>query len=561
MSRLPLKTSCALLATTAGFLAYKYITSKVTKLSKCIVIENVEDWNRHESEIISVLKHSKVIGLDCEWVNDEGRRNSVSLLQLANNSGYCILIRLCCLPVWLIPEGISNILLNENILKVGVGIYDDANKLFEDYGLEVRGFIDLRFLANDLEELREKNLGLKSLSHELLNIDLNKSKRLRCSDWDAPELTDEQIKYASEDVIVAAQIFFEIKKRKTGWFSISTWNFIKEITSYMNLQFKQKYVNSGDKSSSSRPALPSRSNKSRYSKPRQKPMYDNCQLVAPDGEILCSCDKGKAEWYVMKGLGEVVCQEPFTVRLNFEPSGRPTLDNIFYTKEKSNCCVVCGKADQFHRKLVIPSEYRKFFPNLMKKNLSHDVILLCVNCHKRSNIIDQTMRQKLADLCDAPLGCRKNVKFKSNPELIRVKSAATAIYRANDKLPETRRTQLEQTIKDYFKVSTVDEDTLAEALNVDVNMPNDAYIAHGQKVYEYFCKNGGLMEFERMWRQHFLDTMQPKYLPSMWSIDHNHKRLAMQVINHEREIDFDTSILGINSELIEEIKSETSKQT
>ena len=39
--------------------------------------------------------------------------------------------------------------------------------------------------------------------------------------------------------------------------------------------------------------------------------------------MLCTCDMKKAEWYVKKGLGELVSQDPLTVRLRFEPSGRP----------------------------------------------------------------------------------------------------------------------------------------------------------------------------------------------------------------------------------------------
>jgi len=36
---------------------------------------------------------------------------------------------------------------------------------------------------------------------------------------------------------------------------------------------------------------------------------------------------------------------------------------------------------------------------------------------------------------------------------------------------------------------------------------------------------GGLVEFERLWRQHFLDTMQPKHMPAFWSVDHSHDQL------------------------------------
>ena len=36
---------------------------------------------------------------------------------------------------------------------------------------------------------------------------------------------------------------------------------------------------------------------------RNKPLYHNCQLWAPDGQLLCTCDVKKALWYVEKGLG------------------------------------------------------------------------------------------------------------------------------------------------------------------------------------------------------------------------------------------------------------------
>ena len=52
-------------------------------------------------------------------------------------------------------------------------------------------------------------------------------------------------------------------------------------------------------------------------------------------------------------------------------------------------------------------------------------------------------------------------------------------------------------------------------------MINEGYTSHGQKVVEEVTREGKLIEFQRSWRKHFLDSMQPKYLPPHWSIDHN----------------------------------------
>ena len=59
------------------------------------------------------------------------------------------------------------------------------------------------------------------------------------------------------------------------------------------------------------------------------------------------------------GLVEKVEDDPFTVRLLFEPAGRPKNEFNYYLQEKNNVCVVCGAAESFIRKNVIPHEYRK----------------------------------------------------------------------------------------------------------------------------------------------------------------------------------------------------------
>ena len=56
-----------------------------------------------------------------------------------------------------------------------------------------------------------------------------------------------------------------------------------------------------------------------------------------------------------------------TVRLNFEPSGRPSSEyDQYYLLDKVNKCVVCGKDESFLRKNIVPHEYRKHFPEHLK---------------------------------------------------------------------------------------------------------------------------------------------------------------------------------------------------
>ena len=56
---------------------------------------------------------------------------------------------------------------------------------------------------------------------------------------------------------------------------------------------------------------------------------------------------------------DIVDEEPLTIRLRFEPSGRPTSEQDYYLIDKENICVVCGSAGPIVRKNVVPHEYRK----------------------------------------------------------------------------------------------------------------------------------------------------------------------------------------------------------
>ena len=56
---------------------------------------------------------------------------------------------------------------------------------------------------------------------------------------------------------------------------------------------------------------------------------------------------------------EMVDESPPTVKLHFEPKGKPHEDCKFYLAQKEDRCVVCGEEKNFIRKHVIPLEYHK----------------------------------------------------------------------------------------------------------------------------------------------------------------------------------------------------------
>jgi len=400
--------------------------------------------------------------------------------------------------------------------------------------------------CRDFDQIEK--LGLKGLAETVLNQSLDKSFKLRVSDWEADYLTKGQIDYAADDALVAVDIYKEIVRRKIRhqvqpvsaliendfWargFSMCQ-GLVDATFKAPSPHFKTTNSNRGHANAESK-FVPK---KTKAYAQRATALYENCHLMAPDGQILSTCNSAKATWYVDKGLADVVSKEgeQLKVRLRFEPAGRPIDDGIYYAQEKENKCVVCGSEDSFNlRKNIIPQEYRKHFPGFLKDHSSHDVLLMCLPCHQLANLKDHDMRLKLAVMCEAPIGTMLNIRCFEDTDLKKVKSFGKALLQTRNNIPDSRRQEMQDYLASYFgvKIEDLDKDLLQKAATLDASISNDNYKPHGMKVVEWMHSNhsGDLGTFERMWRHHFIETMQPKFLPNMWSVDHNHKNVQMRM--------------------------------
>ncbi|XP_002719587.3 exonuclease 3'-5' domain-containing protein 2 isoform X1 [Oryctolagus cuniculus] len=531
---------------------------------KVVMVSQEAEWDQIEPLLRSELEDFPVLGIDCEWVNCEGKASPLSLLQMASTSGFCVLIRLPKLTYGgrVLPRTLLDILADGTILKVGVGCSEDASKLLQDYGLAVRGCLDLRYLAvRQRNNLLRNGLSLKSLAETVLNFPLDKSLQLRCSNWDAENLTEDQVTYAARDAQVSVALFLHLlgypfsrqsavpeSDDGAGWRKV-----LEKCRDMVDIPFRSKAVSrlgeevAGEasesqqkprkKKSESDGAVPGsqqgRDPRRHKRKPlgvgysaRKSPLYDNCFLHAPDGQPLCTCDRRKAQWYLHKGIGELVSEEPFVVRLRFEPAGRPESPGDYYLMVKENLCVVCGKRDSYIRKNVIPHEYRKHFPIEMKDHNSHDVLLLCTSCHAISNYYDNHLKQQLAREFQAPIGSEEGLRLLEDPERRQVRSGARALLNA-ESLPAHRKEELLRALREFYNTDTITEEMLQEAANLETRISNENYVPHGLKVVQCHTQGGlrSLMQLESRWRQHFLDSMQPTHLPQQWSVDHNHQKL------------------------------------
>ena len=98
-------------------------------------------------------------------------------------------------------------------------------------------------------------------------------------------------------------------------------------------------------------------------------------------------------------IGQKTEDDPYTVQLNFPPAGRPGTEDHYL-----NICVVCGDDESYMRKSVVPHDYRRHFPLVLKDHNPHDILLTCPRCHSLADFFYDQLRKELAIKYNAPLG-------------------------------------------------------------------------------------------------------------------------------------------------------------
>lgn len=174
----------------------------------------------HDKDIILITETEKarlalesisqfsVIGFDIEVkpVFVKGDFNLPSLLQLATQD-CTYLFRLNRLG--LLPE-MKEILSREDILKVGVAVKDDVKLLLKISSFEPKGFFDL---AVEAKAQGYENMGLRGLLGVFLGQRLLKGAKI--TNWEKPQLTEAQVKYAASDARASLLIYQKLMAKQT----------------------------------------------------------------------------------------------------------------------------------------------------------------------------------------------------------------------------------------------------------------------------------------------------------------------------------------------------------
>jgi len=156
---------------------------------------------------IEELRKSKIVGIDTETKPSftRGTHHKVSLVQISTLE-HCFLFRLNKIDF---PASLAEFLADENIKKIGLSLRDDLAGLNKHHKFKPANCVDIQTIIQGYGVLE---LGLQKIYAILFGKKISKSQRL--TNWENPELTEQQQRYAATDAWASLQIYLQLMEEK-----------------------------------------------------------------------------------------------------------------------------------------------------------------------------------------------------------------------------------------------------------------------------------------------------------------------------------------------------------
>mgnify|MGYP001775580136 FL=1 len=156
-------------------------------------------------EAMDYLKEQTVIGFDTETkpcFSSGSPRHHVALLQLSG-ADKAYIFRVNQLGM---PAPLAALLSDPGILKVGAAVKEDVRGLMYYRKFTPRGFVDLQTMV---AEYGIMDKSVRKMAAIILGKKVSKTQQL--SNWEAPQLSGAQLKYAAIDAWVCREMYLKLK--------------------------------------------------------------------------------------------------------------------------------------------------------------------------------------------------------------------------------------------------------------------------------------------------------------------------------------------------------------
>jgi hypothetical protein len=269
---------------------------------------------------------------------------------------------------------------------------------------------------------------------------------------------------------------------------------------------------------------------------------ENWKVYHPNGKHMFTCAGKKARWYLDRDLAIQIGD--FEIQFTFEPNGHGFADNEEFGRSiREAKCVVSGTKEDLQRHHIVPYCYRRHFPPIYKSKNHHDVVLMNHDIHSEYEIEAMKFKDELAGKYGVKTINEYNKAYSRmlreyNRDKTIVLSKINAIFRGYGKLS---RNTIHENLHYISRYTELDLDFLMNCNYIQLmklfqilqkeytsdffrfKQRHAQYYDHGWHLVKRLDTDEKIFQFVKSWRKHFVDTVNPQYMPIGWSINFRHK--------------------------------------
>lgn len=235
--------------------------------------------------------------------------------------------------------------------------------------------------------------------------------------------------------------------------------------------------------------------------PSSKKMYESFEMIHPDGYFMSFVSEKRAYWYINRGLAFWSGDKKF--QLKFSPNGSGKGHIPFYTQKLENKCVVCGAEHNLNKHHVVPYVFRSKMPVQYKEKSNHDVLAICVDCHESYEKIAMDFKNQLVKDAGFNLSNRLTEEEKWNKDILS----------ARKMLEKIKNKEVDESLIPKEKVDKFKELSKLELKTV----PEKPF--WGDLLMNKVIQENKIFDFVKMWRTHFIENMNPQFMPKYWDVN------------------------------------------
>jgi len=265
---------------------------------------------------------------------------------------------------------------------------------------------------------------------------------------------------------------------------------------------------------------------------------ENWEVYHPNGTHMFTCGEKKANWYLDRELAKRTADGK--IMLTFEPKGNGFETNeVFGKSVREAICVVTGVDDGLQRHHIVPYCYRTYFPEQYKSKNHHDVVL--INHERHSEYEQEATKYKdvIAEMFDVKTITESNMEYtfklreigRDNAILL---NTIHSIFKTYGKVSQEIKLDKLKRIADgtglpyeticsynyiqlYKMYLLLRDEHLKE--QSEFKLGNRIKYDHGYHVVQKLDTEEKIMSFVKLWRNHFIETTNPQFMPTGWSVD------------------------------------------